>query len=536
MQVEWTIRKKLITILFLCTFAFLLIAAPTTSYISYQKHKQSADQQQSRLVGAVRVSAAIALFVQNEEIANDVLNGLLLDDEILAAELNGTDGFSLRAESTGERAKPLQVNHASLYPLYSPIDANQQIGFIRVWSNDELISERAIDVAQYNTAWLVAVSCLLSFASILAANILVGNPLRKLSGELLKVVPGQDTTVQVSQLHRHDEIGLVVNSINRFLTVSKHALDAEKAARHKIEQMNRHYNSIYASSHVGIMVLDENGVVLNHNPVLMERIIKLDKKQKQLSSTQDFFSIAFKAPDKAWDLVALARRTRQTVSNNFELSSAWNSPSWVQCLMNVNHDDKAGDEVIEIVLYDITSHIQEAENARQLSMEDALTGIRNRRGCEFYLSQAMQDVHIKQNLTLMLLDLDGFKTVNDTYGHAAGDKVLKTLAKRLQSATRKASDVVGRIGGDEFVVILNEESEHQAQTEKTAKAIIERVCQPIEIDAEHRFSLGVSIGIARAAHYEEMEALFKAADEAMYSVKSSGKNNYRFADNEGGAR
>jgi diguanylate cyclase (GGDEF)-like protein len=126
----------------------------------------------------------------------------------------------------------------------------------------------------------------------------------------------------------------------------------------------------------------------------------------------------------------------------------------------------------------------------------------------------------------MFIDLDGFKEVNDTLGHDAGDHVLKQVAKRLVSCVR-ASDTVARIGGDEFLIIAN--GIHVPDNAvQIARKVINAVSLPIDYNGGQAV-VGASIGIALCPNdAQDMEQLIKKADDAMYKIKKTGKNNFCF--------
>jgi diguanylate cyclase (GGDEF)-like protein len=127
----------------------------------------------------------------------------------------------------------------------------------------------------------------------------------------------------------------------------------------------------------------------------------------------------------------------------------------------------------------------------------------------------------------MYIDLDNFKPVNDRLGHEAGDHVLKSIAQRLLGTIRK-TDFAARIGGDEFVVVL-ENIEKRADIETVAQGILKSLKSPIAFEG-HACGVGASIGIAvYPDDAEDRDALTRAADEVMYRVKQSGRNDYRFA-------
>jgi diguanylate cyclase (GGDEF)-like protein len=129
----------------------------------------------------------------------------------------------------------------------------------------------------------------------------------------------------------------------------------------------------------------------------------------------------------------------------------------------------------------------------------------------------------------MFIDLDGFKTVNDTLGHDAGDRVLKQVAQRMLSCLRE-TDTVARVGGDEFLLIaagINSSDDAAVIAEK----VIRLVSQPVILDRDHQAIVGASIGIALYPdNGRDVDHLITLADQAMYRVKNSGKNGFVFAD------
>lgn len=159
------------------------------------------------------------------------------------------------------------------------------------------------------------------------------------------------------------------------------------------------------------------------------------------------------------------------------------------------------------------------------SLRDDLTGLANRRGVKKWLAQRLDD---SAGVGVLLLDLDDFKPVNDTFGHAAGDRVLRVVAGRLRDLVDE-SGIVCRLGGDEFTIGTTDADD--AMLERLALQIIDRIGQPIAIDRGHSVSVRCSLGIARhPADGETIETLLIHADQAMYLSKKSGKNQYRFWD------
>ncbi|MCW6513262.1 GGDEF domain-containing protein, partial [Lichenifustis flavocetrariae] len=156
---------------------------------------------------------------------------------------------------------------------------------------------------------------------------------------------------------------------------------------------------------------------------------------------------------------------------------------------------------------------------------DALTGLANRVLFHDKLSKVQQR---GRPFALMCLDLDGFKQVNDSFGHPAGDELLRKVAHRLVDCVRP-TDIVARLGGDEFAVIYADiDQEHSP--EDTALRIIRRIAAPFEIGFQH-VSIGVSIGVAvTVGSAIEPDLLLKQADQALYRAKGAGRGTYRLAE------
>lgn len=176
-------------------------------------------------------------------------------------------------------------------------------------------------------------------------------------------------------------------------------------------------------------------------------------------------------------------------------------------------------------LYNSTSALSEIAN------NDALTGLPNRRLLEDRMMQAVKAAKRSDNIVATLfLDLDHFKEVNDTHGHATGDDLLKMVAKRLTDLLR-TEDTVARIGGDEFVVLLSTLGEEQ-QAITMAEKIVNALSQPFVL-SQQTLQLTVSVGIALyPQHADEPSDLISHADIAMYAAKRKGRNCYAMYEND----
>ncbi len=183
------------------------------------------------------------------------------------------------------------------------------------------------------------------------------------------------------------------------------------------------------------------------------------------------------------------------------------------------------------VFSDGTEQRRRDERLQHLAFHDALTGLANRSLLMERLGRLLGQTHReRRELALMYMDLDGFKAVNDSVGHAQGDALLRQVAARMSTLVRD-TDTLARLGGDEFVLLLDQAAGPQ-ELELVAGRLIEAVSQPMVL-AGQSVVVGVSVGIARfPQHGRTVEGLMRAADLAMYAAKAAGRNCWQFAPDE----
>ena len=179
------------------------------------------------------------------------------------------------------------------------------------------------------------------------------------------------------------------------------------------------------------------------------------------------------------------------------------------------------------IVEDITERRRAEAEIIHLARHDVLTGLANRAEFNAKLEEASK--RLKRNggaVTVMMIDLDRFKRVNDTLGHPAGDRLLAEVARRLKASVREI-DVLARLGGDEFAIIQEGGPNQHEGAIALALRIINAIARPFDLDG-HPASIGTSIGIVLAPeHGLEPEDLLKKADLALYAVKAEGRNDFR---------
>ncbi|MGZ2747621.1 diguanylate cyclase domain-containing protein [Burkholderia stagnalis] len=180
-----------------------------------------------------------------------------------------------------------------------------------------------------------------------------------------------------------------------------------------------------------------------------------------------------------------------------------------------------------VIVEDVTARRRAERHIRHLARHDALTGLPNRHELHAELKRMLARRH-GQALGVMYLDLDGFKSINDRFGHHAGDEVLTQVAARL-CATLPPGELAARIGGDEFVVVIGDTTMQACSL--LAAQIIRQISAPYALSIGETVTLGISIGISLDGDGDTPDDLIRQADSALYDAKTSGKGMYRFYSN-----
>lgn len=177
----------------------------------------------------------------------------------------------------------------------------------------------------------------------------------------------------------------------------------------------------------------------------------------------------------------------------------------------------------------------DVESLQDMAFKDFLSGIYNRRYFVEQLDQRIAEFHRNEELFgVVLLDLDNFTSINNTYGHETGDIVIQHAAKALTKTFKRKSDIVARLGGDEFVVLLSSMGKQspEAVCAATCKSFSEALSTPIDIDG-NIINVTASVGVAfteaedwQVPSNEFARVLLRRADKAMYEAKDKGKNTY----------
>ena len=295
---------------------------------------------------------------------------------------------------------------------------------------------------------------------------------------------------------------------------------------HDLESARAFNASVLDNAAEGILVVSEAGVIEYANPAISRLLnAKIDELQGQ-----EFLGFLQKPHVPAWpdSQMYAAYRLHETWRLHDALLRTGRGQQVPVALSCAPLPAEQRAMVVTVLDMSEVRHLHQQLEFQAVT--DPLTGLLNRRG----FHQAVESILLRsergdQSLVLLYLDLDGFKRVNDSLGHDAGDRVLRWVSEQLQSCLR-SYDILGRMGGDEFTALL--ELEFPEQAAKISEELIERVsiCQQVDgLDV----MLGVSIGIATFPDCgSDLNGLLRAADIAMYEAKRAGRQQYRYYDQE----
>jgi diguanylate cyclase (GGDEF)-like protein/PAS domain S-box-containing protein len=290
----------------------------------------------------------------------------------------------------------------------------------------------------------------------------------------------------------------------------------------------QHLQVLLAAAPVGLMELDSQDQCryLNDNGCALLDVTQDEARGRNLIGLIDPEDRARVA--QCWSETTPESGVR-SVEFRLKGSNLWCAAYWIK----FRPLDKSSDSTIMVLVDATARHLQE-QQLWALAHHDALTGLPNRAlfldRCHQVFAQAKRK---GAGAAMLWLDLDGFKSVNDTLGHAAGDALLQQVAQRLKSRVRDG-DTVARMGGDEFAVILPEVSQADGALH-IATTLVELLGTAYHLP-QGTVAISASIGVALyPLHATTVETLMQQADSAMYSVKRSGKNKVQLAGIESGA-
>lgn len=309
-------------------------------------------------------------------------------------------------------------------------------------------------------------------------------------------------------------------------TYSAHWIDRTlKKAVTARRNADARFRAVFTQSGVGVALLDRDAAILEANDALA-KLLGTSVGELVGLNIHDF-SPTDDAETTQGYIRELLLGDRTTAALEVRYVRQGGDIAWGS--LTLTRADGASDVRLIAVVQDVTQRKSLEKELLRQAFYDQLTGLANRSLFRDRVQHAVaRSAREKEQLAVLFLDLDNFKSVNDTLGHAAGDALLEVVGTRLLNATR-GCDTVARLGGDEFAVLL-EGVRWDEDCSVVAERIVQALSAPVPLPTGHHVRVGASIGIARAAGEDGVEELLRNADVAMYAAKGGTPGGYVFFD------
>ena len=474
------------------------------------------------LLDVVEPSASAACFVEDHGLGDQVVQSLVGTRSVQSALLRSGGGILSQAT----RVAPAKTDAARQVTrqLYSPFSRETRLGELIIVPDAASTAKQLARTVLLVRMVLLSLALTLGILLALTIHRTIIRPITEISGGLHHLEALGGARLALPRGHEGDEIGRLVKDVNGLVERLVEALLKEQHLSEQHNMDRRRVQAILDNAGTGIFVVRADGSLEAWTPAFLQ-LLGLNAVTQGAS-----FPMLF-GPNTALVVECLKKVTDEGAPRMEILRFPENgctSHRWLHLTLN-----PIGPDWIQGLMEDITSYRNATVEAIELALHDPLTGALNRLGAERALSERLSGEH--PGMVLMLIDLDFFKQVNDTFGHDAGDEVLIQVTARL-GAVLRSSDVLARLGGDEFLIVVDAVREASGAL-AIARKIIRTIGLPIPLPGGQNAQVGASVGIVLRGRNDVQTRgeLMKQADLAMYQAKQDGRNRchlYQESDQE----
>lgn len=537
-----------------------LFVGGASSYFISQSLREREQSQATRTLNevleTVQSTASIAAFTSDKVLADEVIQGLLRNSDILVVTIVSGENMLSRGgrsstripvsnqsilSAVGVQADKTRSDLLGLFesnqsssnlideplskPLASPFNKNEIIGKITLQADWPAIEVRVKQNTR-DTLYLLLAEMIVVVMSVAAVMVfLVIRPIKKISDRLHQIEPDLGSRIGVPEGHEKTEIGRLVEDVNdltgRLMTLLEH--EREMQRQHEVAQ--RKYQNLFDHAASGIFVADKEGRLDSFNRAFSELIWRSKLGQQELPS---LFDAAWNRPDLIKSLLVLALQQEtsgRVVTDDFLLLGRRGDERWLSIAVTA-----LGDGNLQGTVTDVTSRKREEIHARRLASLDTLTGFANRQGLLEAIAQLSARDNSQAPFALLILNLDGFKQVNESMGLPAGDEVLGVVADRIRRFI-KPGDHPARIGGDEFVLLFDGILPESLFAHRLNQFfdLLQQPYPMVTPENTRMISLRASAGVAFYPRDGiDGHQLLRSAKLALVSARGAGDHTYRF--------
>jgi len=508
-----------------------LLGLAATAALEYQRQRARVQEKLNALATTFGPVLGYAVWDYQDTAVGAIVHGIAQDPDVVEVRVPGAPGFAGRREASPRGGTPSDsVRVEAPLSIAGESGARQRVGTLVIASSEAILWRHVAENLATTAALLGAVMLLGALAVWLLVRQRLVDPLTRFSAQLQAEHHGTDGLAR--RLPRFDGREFAVLRL-RFMLLMRQVFRAQAALRRSHAELEARVieRTLYLSQ-----VLEFNAEIIRNSPVPMgvyasggdcvaanDAYARLVGAEVQDLRAQNFLS------DPAWHDSAMqavcttALATRQPQQGELRVRTSFGKEIW--CDYRVLPTQLGGQDHLLLQFTDLTERRRLEEELRQLAFQDALTRLPNRRLLLDRLEQAIRGSRRHgSRLAVVFIDLNRFKQLNDSYGHAVGDKLLVIVAERLRAMVR-GSDTVARLGGDEFVLLSVDLGVDAQEAARNALLIADKIratlAEPCVIDGV-RHACSASVGFQLfAGDAGDAEAVLKQADAAMYEDKKA---------------
>lgn len=502
--------------------AFLLSVVGLYAMRQHEIDRQLNNTQ--RLLQVVESTVSIACFTEDESLAREIADGLLSSPTVHAVRISSLG--KLLADKERDTSTPAE--HDPRYQVrrkvYSPFDITEPVGEVVLIADEAVIRSSAQGYSDFVALVLTVLALGVTGVVALVVYRVVVRPIRHFARDMNAQAGHVQGRLKVPKSHAHNEIGSLAEAFNRLMESVSAMLQQEHAMREQMSQSEQRYRTLAENS--------------------PDLIVRHDLNQKQVYANPTYLRNMGEGAWKPSMSLSLFKQHLHEVVRTGQPDTLlwdWEEPpgETVYHEMQVVPEYGADGQPIGTLTMgrNITDRLEAERRLIYQATHDGLTDLPNRMAFQEHLQQRL--AHARRDgseLALLFIDLDNFKSINDTLGHATGDELLRVLAQRMHGTLRE-TDMIARLGGDEFVVLLDS-APPRHQLPLVVQKVFDAISEPCVLARQQLFP-SASIGVAMFPQDgQDVSGLMRSADVAMYAAKAEGRHGYRFyaADMNEGAQ
>ena len=532
MKISQKLYVKVALSIALVSVLVSLASSSLSYYAGLNEKKETNYLLVKQLAQTMEKTAAISAYLADRELSQEIVNGLLSNDLVKGVSLSGEADMVIAQGSINNQAERISIK------LMHPFINDSQVGTLNLYPDDKYIQLQAKKASKKEIILMLLHSIVIAFFVSLLVHRRLTRPIQDLTDSFATINPSIPETMRMLTVKQgnRDEIGKLATGINSLMHELHHTISNERALREKTQELESKFRLIFEQASAGICLLDEQNMVTTYNPAFA-RYFTITGKSDMATLN---FPLLLNNEERLQGLLKEIRQedTPDQITLDIECTIG-KTNKWMHCLFakladqRNNQREKQGG-LIEVILHDVTERTEREFQTRFEADHDPLTHLLNRRAGEKKLHKALFDSMKNQHhLVLMMIDLDKFKPVNDTFGHEAGDKVLIEIASRIKSRFCLTTDICIRWGGDEFVVARKIDNFDQTLSAQQAEDMLQDILVPIHISEYEQCEIGASIGIVIGPKDGKvLHELMVNADNTMYQVKEKGRGHVAFFENK----